>query len=127
MAAEGAISFRAVLGAGEDEPLCYLLELDGFKILLDCGWDYNFDVALLAPLAQIVNQIDIILLSHPDIYHLGALPYLVGQLHYTGKIYATEAVWRMGQAFMRDVHQVCGGVYSCVGGSQSDGSGQIKP
>jgi hypothetical protein len=34
--------------------MCYLLEIDEFRILLDCGWDTDFDEARLGPLKECV-------------------------------------------------------------------------
>lgn len=39
------IRFTPLSGALSEGPLCYLLELDGFTFLLDCGWSEGFDVA----------------------------------------------------------------------------------
>ena len=38
-------------GAGEETPHCYLLEVDQFTFLLDCGWDPNFSEEI--PLGKI--------------------------------------------------------------------------
>lgn len=39
--------------------------------MLDCGWDIYFDTALLEPLRAVVKRIDLVLISHPDLEHLG--------------------------------------------------------
>lgn len=39
--------------------------------MLDCGWDIHFDTALLEPLRSIVKRVDLVLISHPDLEHLG--------------------------------------------------------
>lgn len=44
------------------------------------------------------------LLSYPDPFHLGALPYLVGKLGLNCPIYATIPVYKMGQMFMYDLY-----------------------
>jgi cleavage and polyadenylation specificity factor subunit 2 len=49
--------------------------------------------------------VDAILLSHPDIDHLGALPYVHGKLGMKCPIFATVPVYRMGQMFMYDLYQ----------------------
>lgn len=37
-----------VLSGGQDEcPPCYLLQVDEFNFLLDCGWDENFDMEMM--------------------------------------------------------------------------------
>ncbi len=40
-------------------------------ILLDCGWDIHFDTELLEPLRDVVKRVDLVLISHPDLEHLG--------------------------------------------------------
>ena len=41
------IKFTPLLGAKNHDPLCYLLELDDAKILLDCGWSEDVSVESL--------------------------------------------------------------------------------
>jgi Cft2 family RNA processing exonuclease len=53
-----------------------------------------------------VNEIDAVLVSYPDMLHLGALPYVVGRLGLNCPIYATIPVYKMGQMFLYDVYQV---------------------
>jgi cleavage and polyadenylation specificity factor subunit 2 len=48
------IKFTPISGAKSEDPSCYLLEIDDFCILLDCGWDDSFDVNLLGPLKEYV-------------------------------------------------------------------------
>ncbi|PNH09934.1 Cleavage and polyadenylation specificity factor subunit 2 [Tetrabaena socialis] len=50
---ETAVRFTPLCGVSEEEPLCYLLEIDSFTILLDCGWDESFDEALLEPVKKV--------------------------------------------------------------------------
>lgn len=51
---------------------------------------------------QVINEVDIIVISHPDLAHLGALPYLVGRLKLQAPVYATAPCHKMGQMFMYD-------------------------
>lgn len=131
------IKLTAVSGVQEESSaLCYLLQVDEFRFLLDCGWDENFSmdiieamkrwlfcpffgnrcIALWYLLSEIkcfsiwryVHQVDAVLLSHPDPIHLGALPYAVGKLGLNCTIYATIPVYKMGQMFMYDLYQVWG-------------------
>ncbi len=53
-----------------------------------------------------LHQVDAVLLSHPDVLHLGALPYVVGKLGLSCPVYATTPVYKMGQMFMYDLYQV---------------------
>jgi len=40
------IQFEVVSGAYNEGPLCYLLQIDEYKILLDCGWNENFSIEI---------------------------------------------------------------------------------
>ena len=53
-----------------------------------------------------LHQIDAVLLSFPDVFHLGLLPYLMGRLELKCPVYATVPVYKMGQMFMYDLYQV---------------------
>jgi cleavage and polyadenylation specificity factor subunit 2 len=46
-----------------------------------------------------------VLISYPDIPHLGALPYVVGKMGLNARIFATIPVFKMGQMFMYDSYQ----------------------
>jgi hypothetical protein len=39
-------------GVDQFDPVCSLLEVDECGILLDCGWDTDFDEARLQPLKE---------------------------------------------------------------------------
>eukprot|EP00906_Rhabdomonas_costata_P025063 RCo035915 len=91
-------------GAHCDGPLCYLLEVDDFKLLLDCGWTDAFDVKQLEALKGVAEDIDAVVISHPDLLHLGALPYAVSRLGLKAPIYATLPVQKMGEMFLYDIH-----------------------
>lgn len=99
------IKLHAVSGAMDESPPCYILQVDELRILLDCGWNENFDQDFIRELKRHVNQIDAVLLSYPDPLHLGALPYLVGKCGLNCPIYATIPVYKMGQMFMYDMYQ----------------------
>lgn len=98
------IKLHTLSGAMDESPPCYLLQIDDVRILLDCGWDEKFDPNFANELKKHVNNIDAVLLSHPDNVHLGALPYLVGKLGLNCPIYATIPVFKMGQMFMYDLY-----------------------
>ncbi|CCW63462.1 unnamed protein product [Phytomonas sp. EM1] len=61
-------------------PYAFLLEIDGTKILLDCGWDDSFSPIYLETLRPYLSGIDAVLLSSPDIASCGALPYVMEHL-----------------------------------------------
>ncbi|VDP06542.1 unnamed protein product [Soboliphyme baturini] len=99
------IKLEVISGAYDDLPVCYLLQVDEFHFLLDCGWDETFDMHIIETLQKRIQQIDAVLLSFADIPHLGALPYLVGKCNLNCPIYATVPVYKMGQMFMYDWYQ----------------------
>eukprot|EP00439_Symbiodinium_sp_Y106_P008885 s4790_g1.t1 len=55
---------------------CSILQLGGLTVLLNCGWSESFDPKLLSPLIPHLHELDLIVLTHADFKHLGALPYL---------------------------------------------------
>lgn len=38
------IKLHAISGVQDESPQCYLLQVDEFKFLLDCGWDEFFSL-----------------------------------------------------------------------------------
>ncbi|KAL6633945.1 hypothetical protein ACP70R_026616 [Stipagrostis hirtigluma subsp. patula] len=97
-----SVQVTPLSGAYGEGPLCYLLAVDGFRFLLDCGWTDLFDTSQLQPLAKVAPTIDAVLLSHPDTMHLGALPYAMKHLGLSAPVYATEPVFRLGLLTMYD-------------------------
>lgn len=53
------VRFTPLYGVHGGQPLCYLLELGDFIILLDCGWNDRYDPALLRPLHDVLDHIDL--------------------------------------------------------------------
>ncbi|XP_055880577.1 cleavage and polyadenylation specificity factor subunit 2-like isoform X2 [Biomphalaria glabrata] len=99
------IKVHALSGARDESPPCYMLQVDDFRFLLDCGWDEDFSMDFVKDLCRVTHQVDAVLLTYPDHLHLGALPYLVGKGHLNCPIYATVPVYKMGQMFMYDLYQ----------------------
>ncbi|RUP47693.1 hypothetical protein BC936DRAFT_145442 [Jimgerdemannia flammicorona] len=110
------IKFTPISGAKSEDPLCYLLEIDDVKLLLDCGWSDSFNPddlkhlrryldLDLVPYMQVAKQIDVVLLSHSDLPHLGAYAYARGHLGLTCPAYATVPVMNMGKMCLYDVYQ----------------------
>ncbi|KAF9958865.1 cleavage and polyadenylation specificity factor subunit 2 [Mortierella alpina] len=99
------IRFTALSGAKSESALCYLLEIDEAKILLDCGWNDAFDVEDLKQLRRVAKEVDACLLSHSTIQHLGALAYARSYLGLRAQTYATVPVMDMGRLSMYDLWQ----------------------
>ncbi|XP_045595485.1 probable cleavage and polyadenylation specificity factor subunit 2 [Procambarus clarkii] len=99
------VKFEGIWGVGQETPHCYLLTVDDFTFLLDCGWDEKFDKNYIDRLAKVIPRVDCVLISYPDPLHMGALPYLVGKCQLSCPVYATIPVFKMGQMFMYDWFQ----------------------
>ena len=41
------IKFTVLSGAKNESPPCYLLQVDNFRFLLDCGWDESFSIKII--------------------------------------------------------------------------------
>lgn len=61
------IRFTPLSGGHSLAPPCYLLEIGGMKLLLDCGWGEPYEVELLKPLLRVAPEIDAVLLSHGNV------------------------------------------------------------
>ncbi|XP_009605983.1 cleavage and polyadenylation specificity factor subunit 2 [Nicotiana tabacum] len=97
-----SVQVTPLCGVYNENPLSYLVSIDGFNFLIDCGWNDQFDTSLLQPLSRVASSVDAVLLSHSDTFHLGALPYAMKQLGLSAPIYATEPVYRLGLLTMYD-------------------------
>lgn len=80
----------------------YLLEISGVRILLDCGWDVSYDVSMLEPLERVADQIKLVLISHANIEHIGALPYVYKHFKLTAECWCTFPVLKLGHLVMYD-------------------------
>lgn len=50
------IKLHAVSGAMDESPPCYILQVDELRILLDCGWDENFDQDFIRELKRYLQK-----------------------------------------------------------------------
>lgn len=53
--------------------------------------------------AQVAPRVTAVLLSHPDVAHLGALPYAVSKLGLKAPVFCTTPVRKMGHHFLQDL------------------------
>ncbi|GAX79657.1 hypothetical protein CEUSTIGMA_g7098.t1 [Chlamydomonas eustigma] len=80
----------------------HLVQYEDFAILLDCGWTDAFKVDELEPIIKVLDRVDAVILSHPDLHHLGALIYLIAKCGLKAPVYSTLPVRRMGELFMTE-------------------------
>ena len=105
-AMSGNVSVTAVLGVGSSSPHCYVLRVDEWSLLLDCGWNAAMDESLFTPAAcALLASVDCVLLSHSTLRHCGALPYVHRRLALGCPVYATLPVCRMGAMTLYDHYQ----------------------
>lgn len=76
---------------------CSILRLGGLTVLLNCGWTESFDPKLLSPLIPHLPDLDLILLTHADLKHLGAIPYILSKHNVKCPVVCTEPVKRIGE------------------------------
>jgi len=106
------VELTPLCGAGPSDPLCSLLKIGGLHILLDCGWNDKFDVNALEPLKKVCSKIDLVLISFPDLEHMGALPYAIkhfglcsgGESGKQVRICLTKAAADLGVLCLYDVY-----------------------
>ncbi|KAJ5072069.1 cleavage and polyadenylation specificity factor subunit 2 [Anaeramoeba ignava] len=97
------IQFTPLYGVYNNGPICFLLEIDDFTFLLDCGWSEDFDITILQPLQRVASKIDAILLTHSDFLHTGALPYAFSHFQISAPIYATSPVIKLAKLIQDDL------------------------
>ncbi|KAM0997524.1 hypothetical protein ACFX2I_007379 [Malus domestica] len=85
-----SVQVTLLCGIYNENPLAYLVPIDDFNFLIDCGWNDHFNSSLLQPLFRVASTVDAVLLSHPDTLHLGALPYTMKQLGMSASVFSCE-------------------------------------
>jgi len=76
---------------------CSLLILDNrTHILLDCGINANFDFSQYRLHEKILAKVEIVLLTHPSLEYLGALPFIMEEFNISPRVYATQPVIILG-------------------------------
>ena len=91
-------------GTGSVTGANFLLEIDGKKILVDCGLtqgakladDINWD-----PFPYDSKEIDILFITHGHVDHLGRVPKLIKE-GFRGKIYSTEPTRALAGPMLED-------------------------
>ncbi|MDE4542734.1 MBL fold metallo-hydrolase RNA specificity domain-containing protein [Thermoanaerobacterium sp. R66] len=90
-------------GASEVGASCYLVNIDGKNILLDCGIRMSSSKDNL-PDFQLIQEnggVDVILISHAHMDHIGALP-IISRIYPDAKIYMTHAAKDLTRVLLYD-------------------------
>ena len=80
---------------------CFGVEVNGKKLLVDCGLHQGSDNGFGQNFAFYPGEIDRVIITHAHIDHSGRLPLLVKQ-GFNGKIYATEPTCELLKIMLRD-------------------------
>ena len=97
-------------GTGSVTGANFLLEIDGKKILVDCGLtqgtkmvdDINWD-----PFPYDSKEIDILFITHAHVDHLGRVPKLIHE-GFRGKIYSTDPTKGLALPMLEDTAGILG-------------------
>ncbi|GET89107.1 cleavage and polyadenylation specificity factor, putative [Leishmania tarentolae] len=80
-ASAGSIRFTSVYECTTpNSPYAYLLDIDGVRILFDCGWNDEFDTSFLDKLKPHLPTVHAVILSSPHITACGALPFVLSHI-----------------------------------------------
>src|SRR3569623_1619260 len=81
----------------------HLLEVDQYKMLIDCGLDFEKDRSVLANENFPFNpaEIDVVILTHAHIDHSGNLPTLI-RMGFEGQILCTPATADLTEFLLLD-------------------------
>ena len=88
---ESRVVFRR-LSPSNSNALCSILELNGFTLLLDAGWDAPFRPSDLMALEQVARKVDAVLLTQPSLRCCGALPYAFAHCGLAAPVYAITSL-----------------------------------
>jgi cleavage and polyadenylation specificity factor subunit 2 len=90
-----------------DDGVCNLLEIGNATCLLDCGCCNHDSVDLLnriqLELGKRNKGLDAVIISHADVQHMGALPYILGKNGFRNvEVICTLPVHKFGQMLLYD-------------------------
>ncbi|KAH8619021.1 Metallo beta lactamase superfamily domain [Trypanosoma vivax] len=101
-ASAGSIRLTNIYGAPTGDtyhagtPMAYLIEIDGVRILMDCGWTDEFRVSHLDALMPHIKDVHAVLFSTPEMCSCGALPFVMDHVPPGTHVAAAGATTKMG-------------------------------
>ncbi|KAI0226499.1 hypothetical protein L0F63_001544, partial [Massospora cicadina] len=109
------ITFTPISGCHSEGPLCYLLEIDGVTLMLDCGLPETDDPDQLLKIDALLQKVDAVLLTHPTLAHIGGYVRFHNRYIQTTTaaasatahpipVYATIPLQNMGRMLMLDLY-----------------------
>ncbi|KCV69007.1 hypothetical protein H696_04427 [Fonticula alba] len=116
------------LGAGREVGRsCVLVEFRGCSVLLDCGIHPGRQGPASLPYLDHINpaKIDLVLVSHFHLDHIGALPYLTERTKgFKAPVYMTHATKAIGHLLIKDYLRVSG---SLINDADESSSSHLLP
>nr|CDS29353.2 cleavage and polyadenylation [Hymenolepis microstoma] len=103
--ATSIIKLHTFSGACDNFPPCYILQVDDFYCLLDCGYSETLPESRITEIGKWVKKISAVLVSHASLRHLGLLPVLYGKYGLRCPVYTTIPVCKLGQLVCYDEFQ----------------------
>src|SRR3989338_2568005 len=97
-------------GTGSVTGSNFLLEIDGERILVDCGLTQGFKLAddvNWDPFPYDPKAVDILFVTHAHVDHLGRIPKLISE-GFRGKIYSTQPTRELAQPMLEDTAGILG-------------------
>jgi cleavage and polyadenylation specificity factor subunit 2 len=88
----GGVRVLPLYGCETFGPTSVLIVANRMNVLVDCGFEDTVDDAWQQKLKRHSSRILAVLLTHPSIDHIGALPLLVGKYGCSAPIYASQPV-----------------------------------
>ncbi|KPI89283.1 putative Cleavage and polyadenylation specificity factor [Leptomonas seymouri] len=96
-ASAGSILFTPVYECtSPSAPYAYLIEIDGVRILFDCGWNDDFNPTYLNQLKPHLASVHAVLISSPHINACGALPFVLEHITPGTLVAAAGATSKIG-------------------------------
>ena len=108
--AEKTVQITFCGGTGSVTGANFLLEVDGKKILVDCGLTQGVKLAddvNWEPFPYDPKTIDILFITHGHVDHLGRIPKLIKE-GFRGKIYSTEPTLGLALPMLEDTAEILG-------------------
>jgi Cft2 family RNA processing exonuclease len=96
-------SFTRLTRSVEIGANCYVLELGGRRLVLDCGMHPKFDGADALPQLELLTEdsVDAVVITHAHQDHIGALPVLQRRQR-KARVFMTEATRQLGDIMLHN-------------------------
>lgn len=98
------ITLTSYGAAGEVTGSCHLLQVDGFRLLIDCGLYQGGEDNYFKNWEEfgfVAKNVDAVILTHAHLDHCGRLPKLVKE-GFSGKIYTTPPTAKLTEIVLAD-------------------------